>query len=50
MENLQVQLIWPPMLIRRGPYRRVSVRSAQYWALAFSRHIFSLIVYEKITI
>ena len=35
------------MLIRRGPYRRVPVRSAQYWALTFSRHIFSLVVYEN---
>jgi hypothetical protein len=39
VENLQVQLIWPPVLVRRGPNRRVSVRSPQYWALAFSRHI-----------
>jgi hypothetical protein len=28
------------MLVRRGPNRRVSVRSAQYRAFAFSRHIF----------
>jgi hypothetical protein len=40
VESLQVQLIRPPMLVRRGPNRRVSVRSAQYRALAFSRHIF----------
>ncbi len=41
MENLQVQLIRPPVLVRRGPNRRVSMRSAQHWAFAFGRHILS---------
>ncbi len=42
MENLQVQLIRPPMLVRHGPNRRVSVRPAQRRALAFfAFHILS---------
>ena len=41
MENLQVQLIRPPVLVRRGPNRRVSMRSAQHWAFAFGRHVLS---------
>lgn len=41
MENLQVQLIWPPVVVRHGPNRRALVRSARHRALAFVFHIFS---------
>ena len=41
VENLQVQLIRPPVLVRRGPNRRMSMRSAQHRAFAFGRHILS---------
>ena len=41
VENLQVQLIRPPVLVRHGPNRRVSVRSAQRRTLAFAFHILS---------
>ena len=41
MKDIQVQLIRPPVLVRRGSGRRVSVRSAQNWALTCAFHVFS---------
>ena len=39
MENLQVQLVRPPVSIRQGPSRRVSVSRVHHWAFTFGRHI-----------
>ena len=49
MENLQAQLIWPPMLVCRGPNGRVSVRSAQRRTLIFTRHVLSNRVLQLLT-
>src|ERR1700694_3391813 len=42
VENPQVQLIGPPVLIRHGPNRRALVRPARHRALAIAFHVNSI--------
>ena len=43
MKNLEVQLVWPPFLVRRATAGCGFARSARYWALAIFIH-FSLLL------
>jgi hypothetical protein len=38
VKYLEVQLVWPPVSVRRAAARDVSVRPARYRAFAFSNH------------
>src|SRR5208282_4181527 len=46
--DLQVQLIRPPIRIRRGPSRSVSARAARYRAIRFGcRHVLVLLIFVQ---